>query len=86
MLQSALRGCPPDVQSQIEYILSQLSSEDEGEGSDSGDEGGSEEEEDEEVGVVRGRVPNISLIINTMCVTIVMLINGTPRLVDTPHN
>ncbi len=68
MLQSALRGCPPDVQSQIEYILSQLSSEEEGEGSDSGDEGGSEEEEDEEVGVVRGRVYNI---INTMCVTII---------------
>ncbi|XP_064385078.1 lisH domain-containing protein ARMC9-like isoform X1 [Halichondria panicea] len=53
MLQSALRGCPPDVQSQIEYILSQLGSEEEGEGSDSGDEGDSEEEEDEEVGGVR---------------------------------
>ncbi len=51
MLQSALRGSPSDVQSQIEYILSQLCSEGGGdEGVDSGDEEEpSEGEEDEEV-------------------------------------
>ncbi len=63
MLQSALRGCPPDVQSQIEYILSQLGSEEEGEGSDSGDEGDSEEEEDEEVGVVRDQLRHLKKIL-----------------------
>ncbi len=52
MLQSALRSSSSDVQSQIEYILSQLCSEDSGdEGTDSGDENTSEGEEDEEVHV-----------------------------------
>ena len=48
MLHSALRASPPDLQSQINYIIVQMNS-NSTEPDDSGDEGGSEEEEDEEV-------------------------------------
>ena len=48
MLHSALRASPPDLQSQINYIIIQMNS-NLSEPDDSGDEGGSEEEEDEEV-------------------------------------